>query len=188
MSSNLIKPHVMMQTQLIINLFGQLSASQLADLLGLIQQQQCRALDSHLMAFEQRVVFALRIAGNWDRVTRVESVLREFAKRQALEIQVQHEKTAAEREPVLPYILDAIGLESADMLAAITRFCAKQEVVLRDISTRAYRPARSSERLIQLRAQVALPARCHLGQFKSDFFDLCDNLNLDAAIEPERTF
>ncbi|MHB1229056.1 MAG: glycine cleavage system transcriptional repressor [Halothiobacillus sp.] len=178
----------MMQTQLIVNLFGQLTASQLADLLGLIQQQQCRALDSHLMSFEQRVAVSLRIAGNWDRVTRVESALREFAQKQALEINVHHEKTATEREPVLPYVLDAIGLESADMLAVITRFCAKQEVVLREISTRAYRPARSSERLIQLRAQIEIPARCHLGQFKTDFFDLCDALNLDAAIEPERTF
>ncbi len=178
----------MMQTQLIVNFFGELNAAQLADLLGVIQQQHCRALDSHLIAFEQRVVFAIRIAGHWDRVTRVESALREFARSQALEIQAQHEKTTAEREPVLPYVLDAIGLESADMLAVIARFCAKQEVILRDISTRAYRPARSSERLIQLRAQIELPARCHLGQFKTDFFDLCDSLNFDAAIEPERTF
>lgn len=177
-----------MQTQLIVNLFGPMGASHLADLLALIQQQQCHALDSHMLSFEQRMVLALRISGNWDRVTRAESALREFAQRAGIDIQIQHEKTVAEREAVLPYVVDAIGLASADIAAVITRFFAQQEVGIRELSTRAYRPARSSERLIQMRAQIDIPARCHLGQFKSDFFDLCDTLNLDAAIEPERSF
>ncbi|MDD4966490.1 ACT domain-containing protein [Halothiobacillus sp.] len=177
-----------MQTQLIVNLFGPMGAAHLADLLALIQQQQCRALDSHMLSFEQRMALALRISGNWDRVTRVESALREFAQRLGVDIQVQHEQTVAEREPVLPYVVDAIGLASCDIAAVITRFFAQQGVSVRELSTRAYRPARSSERLIQMRVQIDIPARCHLGQFKSDFFDLCDNLNLDAAIEPERGF
>jgi glycine cleavage system transcriptional repressor len=177
-----------MQTQLIVNLFGPMGTAHLADLLALIQQQQCHALDSHMLSFEQRMVLALRISGNWDRVTRVESVLREFAQRAGIDMHVHHEQNIAEREAVLPYVVDAIGLASADIAAVITRFFAQQKVGMRELSTRTYRPARSSERLIQMRAQIDIPARCHLGQFKSDFFDLCDNLNLDAAIEPERSF
>ncbi|WP_298220344.1 ACT domain-containing protein [Halothiobacillus sp.] len=175
-----------MQTQLIVNLFGPMDASHLADLLALIQQQQCRAQDSHMLSFEQCMAVALRICGNWDRVSRVDSALREFAERGGIDIQIQHEQAEPRREPVLPYVVDAIGLESADLAAVITRFLARQEAGIRELSTRAYRPARSSERLIELRAQIEIPARCHLGQLKSDFFDLCDTLNLDAAIEPER--
>lgn len=177
-----------MQTQLIVNLFGSMGTSHLADFLALVQRQQCHALDSHILSFEERKVLALRIMGNWDRVTRLESALREFAERAGIDIHVQHEQSLAGREAVLPYVVDAIGLASADIAAVITRFFAEQAVSIRELSTRAYRPARSSERLIQMRAQIDIPADSHLGQFKSNFFDLCDTLNLDAAIEPERGF
>lgn len=178
----------MMQTQLVVSLFGKLDVVQMADLFGIIQQQHCRGLDSHVMTFGARLAMGLRISGNWDRVTRVESSLREFAQKHQVEISIFHEQTPEGREAVLPYVLDAIGLESADIAATLLRFCARQGVSLRELSTRAYRPARSIERLIQLRAEVEIPTTCHLGQFKTDFFDLCDALNLDAAIEPNRTY
>ncbi|WP_407275466.1 glycine cleavage system protein R [Halothiobacillus sp. DCM-1] len=175
-----------MPSYLVVTLFGSCRSSTLADLLALIAAQHCRALDSHFMSFDAVSAFALRIGGNWDRLVRVETALKDFAQRMQLEISVQQEAGQAEHEAVLPYVLDAIGLESADMSAAIVRFCARQGVGVRELSTRSYRPKHSSEQLIQLRAAVDLPAHAHLGQFKSDFFDLCDALNLDAAIEPER--
>ena len=138
------------------------------------------------MSFDVASVFALRIGGNWDRLVRVETALKDFAQRMHLELFIQQESGDVAHEAVLPYVLDAIGLETVDMSAAIVRFCARQGVGVRELSTRAYRPKHSSERLIQLRALVDLPVQAHLGQFKSDFFDLCDALNLDAAIEPER--
>lgn len=186
MSQKSVTP--MMQTQLVVNLFGKLNAVQMADLFEIVQQQQCRSLDSHVMSFGSRLDLGVRISGNWDRVTRVESALREFAQKHQAEINIYHEQTPEGREAVLPYVMDAIGLESVDMTAMLLRFCVRQGVNVRELSTRAYRPARSSERLIQLRAEVDIPTTCHLGQFKTDFFDLCDVLNLDAAIEPNRTY
>ena len=117
---------------------------------------------------------------------RVETALKDFAQRAHLELFLQQESGAVERGAVLPYVLDAIGLESTDMAAAMARFCARQGVGVRELSSRSYRPKHSSEQLIQLRALIDIPVQAHLGQFKSDFFDLCDALNLDAAIEPER--
>jgi glycine cleavage system transcriptional repressor len=178
----------MMQTQLVVSLFGKLDVVQMADLFEIVQQQQCRALDSHVLTFGSRLDMGLRISGNWDRVTRVESALREFAQKHQVDVNIYHEQTPEGREAVLPYVLDAIGLESADIAAALLRFCVRQSVSVRELSTRAYRPARSVERLIQFRAEVDIPTSCHLGQFKTDFFDLCDALNLDAAIEPNRTY
>lgn len=178
----------MMQTQLVLSLFGKLDVVQMADLFEIIQQQHCRALDSHVLTFGSRLEMGVRVSGNWDRVTRVESALREFAQKHQVAINIHHEQAPEGREPVLPYVLDAIGLESADIAAALLRFCVRQGVSLREFSTRAYRPARSVERLIQLRAEIDIPTTCHLGQFKTDFFDLCDALNLDAAIEPNRTY
>lgn len=175
-----------MHSHLVVNLFGLCRSDTLADLLALIAAQQCRALDSHFMSFDTASSFALRIGGNWDRLVRVETALKDFAHRMNLEVFMQQEAARSEYEAVLPYVLDAIGLESADMSAAIARFCAREGVSLRELSTRSYRPKHSSEQLIQLRALVDIPAQAHLGQFKSDFFDLCDALNLDAALEPER--
>ncbi len=175
-----------MHSHLVANLFGVCPSSTLADVLALIAAQQCRALDSHFLSFDAASAYTVRIGGNWDRLVRVETALKDFAQRMNLELFLQQESGGAERGAVLPYVLDAIGLESADMAAAMARFCAREGVGVRELSTRSYRPKHSSEQLIQLRALIDIPVQAHLGQFKSDFYDLCDALNLDAAIEPER--
>lgn len=175
-----------MQTQLIVNLFGNPPPQALAELFALIEAHHCHSLDSRITALDAVVNILIRLQGNWDRVTRLESALNDLAQRHQMALNVERNPNAPANDRHLPYIIDAIGLVSAGVTSVMAQFCRNQGIVLREMSSHVYRPAHSTEKLIQLRAWIQVPADLHLGRMKSDFFDLCDNLNLDAAIEPDR--
>lgn len=176
-----------MHTQLIVNLFGPADAQAATPLFALIHEHQCQALDSRLTTLDDCTSLVVRLTGNWDRMTRLETALDDFARRHQLTLNIQRNPDSRARARQLPYVIDAIGLASAGVAAALTGFCSQQGIVLHELSIHAYHPPRSTEQLVQLRAQIDIPADLHIGRMKNDFFDLCDHLNLDAAIEPDRS-
>ena len=176
-----------MHTQLIVNLFGPADAQAVTPLFDLIHEHQCQSLDSHLITLDGAISLVVRVTGNWDRMTRLESALDDFAGTHRLALNIQRNPHNRDRDRHLPYVIDAIGLASTGLAAALTRFCSQQGIVLHELSAHAYHPPRSTEQLVQLRAQIDVPAALHIGRMKTDFFDLCDHLNLDAAIEPDRS-
>jgi len=176
-----------MQTQLIVNLFGSPPAHVIAELFGLIEGHQCHSLDSRITNLDATLNALLRLQGNWDRITRLETSLHDFANRHRLALNIEHNQVMATEDRHLPYIIDAIGLVSSGVTGVLTQFCHNQGIGVREMNSHVYQPPHSTEQLVQLRAWIKIPADLHLGRLKGEFFDLCDNLNLDAAIEPDRT-
>jgi len=176
-----------MHTQLVISLLAPDAPGLLARLTSLITQSHCLYHDSRIAVFGETLTGSIIVDGSWDRLAKLETALEKFQTETGANLQWQRAHRDHSRRRCLPYIVDAIGLTSVNMPEAIAGFLANHSIRIRDFSTHCYLPQHSNEPLTVLRALVDVPADLHLGQLKSNFFDLCDRINLDAALEPDRS-
>jgi len=175
-----------MQTQMVMTVIAPNDAGLPDRLTALIMNQRCRVLDSRLTLLGEWLSGCLLIEGSWDRLALLETALDGFCEQTGTRLEWQRSQPGTPTMAALPYVVDAIGLASADMVPNITHFLTMQGIRLRDLSTHSYVPSHGSETMMSLRALVDVPSALHLGQLKSDFFELCDRLNLDAVLEPDR--
>ncbi|MDD3608216.1 MAG: glycine cleavage system protein R [Halothiobacillaceae bacterium] len=175
-----------MQTRLVVTFAGPDRPDLLQRLLPLIAQNRCQLHDSRLIALGSEFTGCLMILGSWDRLARLETALNALSSELGLALTLQRAEGEPPHDSWLPYVVDAIGLASQDVAGALTRFFLQHEIRVRELSTQCYTPARSSEPLMSLRALVDVPSDLHIAHLKNAFFDLCDSMNLDAALDPDR--
>lgn len=177
-----------MQTQLVLCAIIADRPGTLERLVETVSRQRCQVRDCRATIMGEWRMVTLEVSGSWDRLALLETALEQLGGEETVS-HLHWERVRAEmaRIPGLPYVVDAIGLVEADMVTRILQFLAEQGIRLRDLSTQCYVPPHGTDAMMSLRAQVDVPSSLHLGELKQHFFDLCDRLNLDAVLEPDRT-
>ena len=56
--------------------------------------------------------------------------------------------------------------------------------MVNDLSSTTYVAQLTGTRMVSLHVSVAIPARLHIATLREEFMMLCDELNLDAVLEP----
>jgi glycine cleavage system transcriptional repressor len=82
------------------------------------------------------------------------------------------------------YSVDVVCLDQPGVLHALAGFFAVRGIDIGDISTRAYNAAHTGAPMFSLYMAVFLPTQVHIAALREEFMDLCDQLNLDAILEP----
>ena len=75
---------------------------------------------------------------------------------------------------------DIVGV-SPDSLAG---FFSSRGIDIGDISTRSYSAAHTGAPMFSVYMVVHVPTRIHIAALREEFLDLCDQMNLDAILEP----
>ena len=53
-----------------------------------------------------------------------------------------------------------------------------------ELSTRSYAAAHTGAQMFSVYMVVNVPSRIHVGALREEFMDFCDQMNLDAILEP----
>ncbi|MFP4154058.1 MAG: glycine cleavage system protein R [Halothiobacillaceae bacterium] len=177
-----------MQTHMVLCAIIADGPGALERLVETVSRQRCQVRDCRATIMGEWRAVILEVSGSWDRLALLEGALAQLATEEGVS-RLHWERVRAEmaRIPGLPYLVDAIGLVESDMVTQVLQFLAEHGIRLRDLSTQSYVPPHGTDAMIALRAQVDVPSSLHLGELKQHFFDLCDRLNLDAVLEPDRS-
>jgi glycine cleavage system transcriptional repressor len=68
----------------------------------------------------------------------------------------------------------------------VADFFASREINIEEMGTWTYPAAHTGTPMFSLNLTVSIPADVHIGRLRDEFTGFCDNLNLDATIEPSR--
>ncbi|MEW6445429.1 MAG: glycine cleavage system protein R [Pseudomonadota bacterium] len=175
-----------MQTHLAINLLAK-------DAIGLVErvtrpvaQNKCVMLDSRMLTLGDQFAVSLLAGGSWDRISRLETALRQIASQHGMTLHMTRTEPVKASAPSLPYAVDIVGINDPDIPHVLAQFFAAQGINIRDFSTIPYQASGHGTGMLSLRIQVDIPADRRLALFKDAFYDLCDELNLDATLDPVR--
>jgi glycine cleavage system transcriptional repressor len=175
-----------MQTYLAITLLCKDSLDLVERITRPIAQHNCVIYDSRIVTLGNHSGSAMLIAGSWDRISRLEHALRQLAAQHDMSLHMTRSEPTVVSEAHMSYAVDIVGLNAPDITHVLVQFFAAQGIAIRDLATQPYHSPNNATDMLTLRMQVDIPANVRLALLKEAFFDLCDELNLDATIDPVR--
>jgi glycine cleavage system transcriptional repressor len=91
------------------------------------------------------------------------------------------------REDMVPYSVDVVCIDQAGIVSGLSGFFAARGIDIGELSTRNYSAAHTGAQMFSVYMVVNVPARIHVGALREEFMDFCDEMNLDAILEPVKS-
>ncbi len=144
----------------------------------------CNIEDSRMTVLGGEFAVLLLISGRWNELAKLESALPNTAKRMGLQVHLKRTESAEEREQLLPYTVEVVSLDHPGIVAELANFFATREINIRDMTTASYAAAHTGTPMFSVQMTIDVPAGVHIATLRDEFMDFCDQINLDAVMEP----
>ena len=105
---------------------------------------------------------------------------------QALNMTILTKRTES-RTPagdVLPYAVEVVAVNQPGIVHHLANFFASRSINIEDMVTRSYSAPHTGTPMFSVNLAIGIPASMHIAMLREEFLDFCDDLNLDAVLEP----
>lgn len=154
------------------------------DLANVVLDSGCNILESRISRLGSEIAIQLLVAGNWRTIQRLEEALLPAATELGLDISRRAATEATPSEGALPYAVDLTSLDQPGIVFRLVRFLTQRRVRVTELSTTTYTAQQTGAPMVSLHMSLAIPASTHIATLREDFLVLCDEMNLDAVLEP----
>lgn len=146
----------------------------------------CNIEDSRMTVLGGEFALILLVSGPWNAIAKLDTALPGLQKRLELTIVSKATEGRAIRENMVPYIVDVISMDHPGIVQGVAEFFSSRNINVEDMSTWTYAAAHTGTPMFSLNMTVSVPADVHIGRLRQEFTEFCDDLNLDATLEPSR--
>jgi len=149
-----------------------------------IFEHDCSIADSRMTVLGGTFAILLMIEGPWDKLARLEDQIRELQKELGLTIISQRTERRTPAGELLPYAVDVVSLDHPGIVHSLAGFFSQRGINIEDMSTACYAAAHTGAPMYSVHISVGIPSRIHIATLRDEFMDFCDDMNLDAVLEP----
>jgi len=146
----------------------------------------CNIEDSRMTVLGGEFALILMVSGHWGAITRLERQVPVLEQKLELTILARHTEPRTAVQDMGPYTVDVVAMDHPGIVHEIADFFATRDINIEELNTWTYPAAHTGAPMFSLSMTVSLPAGVHIGRLRDEFTSFCDNLNLDATIEPTR--
>ncbi len=141
-------------------------------------------VDSRMTALGSEFAMLLLVSGNWHTLAKLETELKKLGDAGGVTISVRRTEPRAARRDVVTYSVDVVCLDQPGIVHNLAGFFSSRGIDIAELSTRSYSAAHTGAPMFAVQMVVHIPAKIHIAALREEFMDLCDQLNLDAILEP----
>ena len=171
---------------LVITAMGAQTTSLATLLTKLCMEHKCLIVSSRMSRHGTCTALLLQVTGNWDALARLESVMPGLAKRERFIVSMSRSNSIEERPQALPYNVFVTAAQRPELVAELCTFFQQLEIDIEEMFSFTYLAQHTGTAMLNLTLTIAIPAKTQLSWLREQFLDFCDELNLDAVIEPWR--
>jgi glycine cleavage system transcriptional repressor len=173
-----------MKNLLVITALGEDRPGIVNDISRLISETGCNIEDSRMTVLGGDFAIILLVSGKWNELAKLESCLPTLGRKQGLLINTKRTEPPQPRGNLLPYAVEVVSLDHPGIVHQLANFFSKREINIRDMATASYAAAHTGTPMFSVQMTVDVPAGTHIAALREEFMDFCDQLNLDAIMEP----
>ncbi len=144
----------------------------------------CSIADSRMSVMGDRFTLMTLLCGNWNAIAKIEAQL----PRLEAELQVtfigQRARTREPSRELMPYAVEVIAVDQVGIVHEITQFFSRRDVNIEDMFSGNYSAQHTGTPMFSLHMTISIPTDVSIAAMRSEFMDFCDQLNLDAIMEP----
>ena len=173
-----------MQSYLVVTAIGPHSTDLVQQFSQIIKECGCNIIEGRVTTMGKDMCLSMMLSGSWDTIAKVESALPKLENKLALSLQFKRTDTLNATENMMPYAIDVVSYDHPGVVHDITRFIAKNEIIIQDMHTNTYPAQHSGTPMFSLHMTINIPTTISIASLRGEFMDFCDQLNLDAIMEP----
>lgn len=170
--------------QLTITALGNKLTPFLAEILSATSSCECIVLEIRSSNLAQTTASYLLVDGNWNHIAKLESILDNLQKRLEIQIQTLRPDPAPKKTEGIPYSLETISVNIPNVLEDITSFLFERKICIEEINASNYLAPYAQSPIFSTKFILLIPPEIRLLSLREEFLDFCDNINIDAIIEP----
>lgn len=169
---------------LLINAFSTHPNSPLLRIARRINDSGCNLEDARLSTLGQDVIVSARAAGSWDAIAKLEAMLARMERDGDLKLFFSRTEIKTGYSNLLPYIVEVVSADKPGILFQLSEFFDAQGISMESLACTRYQAIQTGAQMFTAQLTVGIPADMHIATLRDDFLEFCDQLNLDAIMDP----
>jgi len=173
-----------MNKQLVLSALG-------ADQPGLVNQISQHILelglnieDSRMSVLGGEFAFMLLISGEEAELNKLANSIPEFEKKFSDLIFSSKYTQTRQLQPGLAYKVTVHALDHQGIVHNLASFFSERNINIEDLNTNSYAAPHTGSKMFTVDMVLNIPEQHSISQLRDAFIGHCDNLNLDASLEP----
>jgi glycine cleavage system transcriptional repressor len=175
---------VVKNNQLVLSALGEDKPGLIDELSRCVMNSGCSILDSRMVVLGGNFALLLQVGGNWNNIAKLENQLAGLEASLGLTITSQRTAGLKGGDDVLPYGVDVVALDQPGIVHNLATFFSQRQINIQEMMTACYPAAHSGTPMFSVHMSVDIPANTQISALREEFMEFCDQLNLDAVIEP----
>lgn len=151
-----------------------------------ITESGCNIEESRMAVLGGQFAILMSISGPWNALSKIEGQLDAIGSELALAITPRRTRSRGAGEALVPYHIEVVAMDHPGIVHSLASFFAARRINIEEMATDTYPAPHTGTPMFSVRMTVGIPAATHLADLRGDFLDYCDELNLDATLEPAR--
>ncbi len=176
----------MQKNFLVISAIGEDRPGIVNELSRLISETGCSIEDSRMTVLGGDFAIILLVEGRWNELAKLETGLPISGRKLGLAVNAKRTTPTPQEGNLLPYNVEVVSIDHPGIVHQLANFFSSREINIRDMATTTYAAAHTGTPMFQVQMTIDVSASLHIARLREEFMDLCDQLNLDAIIEPSR--
>ncbi len=172
---------------LVITASGEDQVGLVQRLTGKILDAGCNIEESRMALLGGQFAIIMLVSGAWNALSKLEARLDAVGEELGLGILHRRTKERSRLQPLIPYQIEVVAMDHPGIVHNLSNFFASRGINIEDVNTSTYPAPHTGTPMFAVSMRVGIPADAHISSLRGDFFDYCDELNLDATFEPPRT-
>lgn len=174
----------MQKNLLVITAVGEDQPGIVNEICKQIADAGCNIEDSRMSVLGGDFALMLLVNGKWNELAKLETAVPTAGRRLGLLINVKRTTGSRRSGDLLPYSVEVVALDHPGIVYQLANFFSSREINIRDLATTSYKAAHTGTPMFSVQMTVDVPAGMQIARLREEFMDFCDQLNLDAIIEP----
>jgi len=172
------------KNQLVLSALGKDRPGIIDELSNAVLNCGCTIIDSRMTVLGGDFALLLQVGGNWSSLAKLENQIQGLEERLGLTMISRRASEQEIRNDLLPYGVDVVALDQPGIVHNLARFFSRRKINIHEMVTSGYAAAHSGTPMFSVHMIVHVPASTHISTLREEFMEFCDELNLDALIEP----
>lgn len=173
-----------MDNYLVLTALGKNQPEDMEQFTRAIKECGCSIAESRMTVLGSELCVMLLLSGTWDAIAKIEDLLPRLGARLSMLIQSRRTAPASINGKFMPYAIDVVSIDHIGIVHAIVNFIHENKIGIQDMHTNTYQAHNTGTLMFSLHMTINIPADTSIAGIRGDFMDFCDQLNLDAIMEP----
>jgi glycine cleavage system transcriptional repressor len=172
---------------IVISALGSDRTGLVYDLTRVVLDCSGNIVDSRMSAFGNEFAMLLLVSGNWHTLAKLETELKKLSDATGITVSLRRTDQRPPRKDVVTYSVDVVCLDQPGIVHNLAGFFSSRAIDIADLGTRSYAAAHTGAPMFSVQMVVHIPGKIHIAALREEFMDLCDQMNLDAILEPVKS-